>query len=149
MARSAVFVVDIWLSKQACSPTSTTNATLWVAFVFIFCSELLTRLELVTSSLPRKCSTTELQQHLCLKARAKVALFFIFAKFDSKKFMVLHKKGVARSRATPIILVVNLNLLPAECRFYDTEHQPRHKECNHNVEALCAEEGVQDIAVIL
>ena len=25
--------------------------------------ELLTRLELVTSSLPRKCSTTELQQH--------------------------------------------------------------------------------------
>ena len=111
--------------------------------------ELLTRIELVTSSLPRKCSTTELQQHLCLKARAKVALFFIFAKFDSKKFMVLHKKGVARSRATPIILVVNLNLLPAECRFYDTEHQPRHKECNHNVEALCAEEGVQDIAVIL
>ena len=26
--------------------------------------ELLTRIELVTSSLPRKCSTTELQQHL-------------------------------------------------------------------------------------
>ena len=25
--------------------------------------ELLTRIELVTSSLPRKCSTTELQQH--------------------------------------------------------------------------------------
>ena len=32
--------------------------------VFIcFCFELLTRIELVTSSLPRKCSTTELQQH--------------------------------------------------------------------------------------
>ncbi len=28
--------------------------------------ELLTRLELVTSSLPRKCSTTELQQQLFL-----------------------------------------------------------------------------------
>ena len=103
----------------------------------------------MTSSLPRKCSTTELQQHLVLKARAKVALFFIFAKFGSKKFTVLHKKGVAPRRATPVIIVVNLNFLPAERRFNDTEHQPRHKERNHNVEALCAEEGVQDIAVIL
>ena len=34
--------------------------------------ELLTRLELVTSSLPRKCSTTELQQHSSLKCDAKV-----------------------------------------------------------------------------
>ena len=33
--------------------------------------ELLTRLELVTSSLPRKCSTTELQQHFVLKAMQK------------------------------------------------------------------------------
>ena len=34
--------------------------------------ELLTRLELVTSSLPRKCSTTELQQPLTLSSGAKV-----------------------------------------------------------------------------
>ena len=33
--------------------------------------ELLTRLELVTSSLPRKCSTTELQQQLTLIERCK------------------------------------------------------------------------------
>ena len=34
-------------------------------------SELLTRLELVTSSLPRKCSTTELQQHSSLRVVQK------------------------------------------------------------------------------
>ena len=33
--------------------------------------ELLTRLELVTSSLPRKCSTTELQQHSSLRVVQK------------------------------------------------------------------------------
>ena len=37
--------------------------------------ELLTRLELVTSSLPRKCSTTELQQHFVLKAGQKYNFF--------------------------------------------------------------------------
>ncbi len=42
--------------------------------------ELLTRLELVTSSLPRKCSTTELQQHLTLSSGAKVE-----NKFESTK----------------------------------------------------------------
>ena len=47
--------------------------------------ELLTRLELVTSSLPRKCSTTELQQHFCVKSRAKVQLFFISANFFRNK----------------------------------------------------------------
>ncbi len=31
--------------------------------VTLVCFELLIRLELTTSSLPRKCSTTELQQH--------------------------------------------------------------------------------------
>ena len=43
--------------------------------------ELLTRLELVTSSLPRKCSTTELQQHYCSKAVAKIEQIFDFANF--------------------------------------------------------------------
>ena len=34
--------------------------------------ELLTRIELVTSSLPRKCSTTELQQHChCFLSRER------------------------------------------------------------------------------
>ena len=42
--------------------------------------ELLTRLELVTSSLPRKCSTTELQQHFTLSSGAKVG-----NKFESTK----------------------------------------------------------------
>ena len=37
------------------------------------CFELLTRIELVTSSLPRKCSTTELQQHFPLFAGANVS----------------------------------------------------------------------------
>ena len=50
--------------------------------------ELLTRLELVTSSLPRKCSTTELQQHCCVKSRAKVQLFFISANFFSNKMRI-------------------------------------------------------------
>ena len=35
--------------------------------ISISSSELLTRIELVTSSLPRKCSTTELQQHVMFR----------------------------------------------------------------------------------
>ena len=50
--------------------------------------ELLTRLELVTSSLPRKCSTTELQQQLSAKSEAKVMLFFRFAKFVANKIQI-------------------------------------------------------------
>ena len=34
--------------------------------IIAFFIELLTRIELVTSSLPRKCSTTELQQQRCI-----------------------------------------------------------------------------------
>ena len=87
--------------------------------------ELLTRLELVTSSLPRKCSTTELQQQLSAKSRAKVMLFFISSKFGANKMRI---KCRLRSKE-PIIL-------PTECRFYNTEHQPRHKECNNDIETL-------------
>ncbi len=57
--------------------------------------ELLTRLELVTSSLPRKCSTTELQQQLLHFSGAKVIqkkllaklfdLFWIFFAINSHK----------------------------------------------------------------
>ena len=39
----------------------------------------------MTSSLPRKCSTTELQQHYCVKSRAKVQLFFVSANFFRNK----------------------------------------------------------------
>ena len=49
------------------------------------CFELLTRLELVTSSLPRKCSTTELQQHSLRICDAKVHKIFESANFLSKK----------------------------------------------------------------
>ena len=43
--------------------------------------ELLTRIELVTSSLPRKCSTTELQQQLAIKSGAKIRINFNFTNF--------------------------------------------------------------------
>ena len=43
--------------------------------------ELLTRLELVTSSLPRKCSTPELQQQLLSKSGAKVENKFHLSKY--------------------------------------------------------------------
>ena len=99
--------------------------------------ELLTRLELVTSSLPRKCSTTELQQQLSAKSRAKVMLFFISAKFGANKMRI---KCCLCSKKTII--------LPAESRFYNTEHQPRHKEGNNDIEALRTEESVEDITVI-
>ena len=39
------------------------------------------RLELTTSSLPRKCSTTELQQHFALKARQKYNFFLTMQTF--------------------------------------------------------------------
>ena len=54
MAHCAVFVVYIAPTKQAWGAIYTTNATRWVAFVLILNSELLTRLELVTSSLPKQ-----------------------------------------------------------------------------------------------
>ena len=40
-------------------------------------------------------------------------------------------------------------ILPAECRFYNTEHQPRHEEGDNDIEALSTEEGVENIAIIL
>ena len=50
-------------SKTA-TPTAHTKKGLWnLRFKDLCFPELLTRIELVTSSLPRKCSTTELQQH--------------------------------------------------------------------------------------
>ena len=51
-------------------------------------SELLIRLELTTSSLPRKCSTTELQQHYSHSFRERVhksTQDFLICKFFSKK----------------------------------------------------------------
>ena len=73
------------------SPTfSTPNSTKKeiANFAISFFSELLTRLELVTSSLPRKCSTTELQQQLCsLKAVAKVRKKIESAKYSGRFFL--------------------------------------------------------------
>ena len=43
--------------------------------------ELFPRIELGTSSLPRKCSTTELKQHLLPKSEAKVRQVFLFCNF--------------------------------------------------------------------
>ena len=40
--------------------------------LLIVCFELFPRIELGTSSLPRKCSTTELKQHLLPKSGTKV-----------------------------------------------------------------------------
>ena len=53
--------------------------------------ELLTRLELVTSSLPRKCSTTELQQRLLLKAGQKYNFFLTSQTFCKQIYFFLLK----------------------------------------------------------
>ena len=42
----------------------------------------------------------------------------------------------------------NLSRLPPECRFYDSEHQPRHEKCYHDIKALRAKKGVEDVSVI-
>ena len=99
--------------------------------------ELLTRLELVTSSLPRKCSTTELQQQLSAKSRAKVMLFFISSKFGANKMRI---KCCCHSKST--------YKLPPKCRLYHAEHQPRHKKGYDDIEALRTEESVEYIAII-
>ena len=90
-----------------CKPTPLpliTNATQsgGILVIYFDFSELLTRLELVTSSLPRKCSTTELQQHFCAKSRAKVVIFFDSANFfatNSPKHFVLD--SIINLKASP------------------------------------------------
>ena len=49
--------------------------------LLIVCFELFPRIELGTSSLPRKCSTTELKQHLLPKSEAKVQRVFLLCNF--------------------------------------------------------------------
>ena len=61
--------------------------------------ELFTRLELVTSSLPRKCSTTELKQHFLIKSDAKV----------HKKNEKTKKLYDFREKFLPLLAVNNLN----------------------------------------
>ena len=48
--------------------------------------ELFPRIELGTSSLPRKCSTTELKQHLLPKSVAKVLHIFQLCNFFAENF---------------------------------------------------------------
>ena len=86
-----------------------------VAFVFIFCSELLTRLELVTSSLPRKCSTTELQQHFALKARQKYNFFFVSANFFANKLNFLLLKYYIQVFCQAIACLLQLQLCKRKC----------------------------------
>ena len=95
------------------------NISLWKAFFKLFCfrngtkkeainlitswsSELLTRLELVTSSLPRKCSTTELQQQnssrdgmSSLFAVTKVVLFFNLPKLSAIFLVISVSKSIS------------------------------------------------------
>ncbi len=61
--------------------------------------ELSMRLELTTSSLPRKCSTTELRQHSLLKSGAKV----------HKKNEKTKKLYDFREKFLPLLAVNNLN----------------------------------------
>ena len=51
----------------------------------IVCFELFPRIELGTSSLPRKCSTTELKQHLLPKSGTKVVQVFELCNSFCKK----------------------------------------------------------------
>ena len=77
--------------------------------------ELLTRLELVTSSLPRKCSTTELQQQLSAKSRAKVMLFFISSKFGANKMRIkccCHSKSVHKITSRVQVLQHRTSTMP-------------------------------------
>ena len=53
-----------------------------ITHLAIFLAELLMRIELTTSSLPRKCSTTELQQHSLFK----ILNFKILTLYQSSKF---------------------------------------------------------------
>ena len=53
--------------------------------LLIVCFELFPRIELGTSSLPRKCSTTELKQHLLPKSGTKVQCIFLLCNFFVQK----------------------------------------------------------------
>ncbi len=83
----------------------------------LFLLELLTRLELVTSSLPRKCSTTELQQQnvilrkvYCLFAVTKVVLFFNLPKLFVIFLGKLHVRYAYTSLYKMIVGYVNLEI---------------------------------------
>ena len=55
--------------------------------LLVVCFELFPRIELGTSSLPRKCSTTELKQHLLPKSEAKVQRYFQLCNFFGENFL--------------------------------------------------------------
>ncbi len=67
--------------------------------------ELLTRIELVTSSLPRKCSTTELQQqHLYFQSGTKVYIIFRICKLSATEvgfFIAIAVPGLLPAAGQP------------------------------------------------
>ena len=64
--------------------------------LLIVCIELFPRIELGTSSLPRKCSTTELKQHLLPKSGTKVQRIFLLCNF----FVQKNRKNILLDYAT-------------------------------------------------
>ena len=62
--------------------------------------ELFPRIELGTSSLPRKCSTTELKQHLLPKSEAKVQRYFQLCNFFGENFLQKLLATVATKHTT-------------------------------------------------
>ena len=72
----------LWWAFVSKLPSPSQQKKVKLSFhLLIVCFELFPRIELGTSSLPRKCSTTELKQHLLPKSEAKVRQVFLFCNF--------------------------------------------------------------------
>ena len=81
------FFIAIGLCKQVPNPIATKKKVKLSFHLLIVCFELFPRIELGTSSLPRKCSTTELKQHLLPKSEAKVQRYFQLCNFFGENFL--------------------------------------------------------------
>ena len=80
--RTYLFVCEaIYVHKCPHSHTNKKTTSIGYRLFCIVCFELFPRIELGTSSLPRKCSTTELKQHLLPKSEAKVQRVFLLCNF--------------------------------------------------------------------
>ena len=82
--------------------------------IILLSFELLTRLELVTSSLPRKCSTTELQQPLTHLSGAKVENKIESTKKYALFLHFLHEKFAESKKSCTFALLLRNNAVVAQ-----------------------------------
>ena len=84
--------------------------------------ELLKRIELSTSSLPRKCSTPELQQHLAVIRYWLIVKGFKFPINANDQLITAQKSGRRDSNSRPIAwkaIALPTELLPHLCTILD------------------------------